>query len=191
MGQSGYKLCAQKPTVRFLAVVVMHDAAPTKSGGIAGTYVQVKTTYACVNGTKTPWPQQLPGNDGSWHRWYDVPVNTPIPDTNNHRACIHTPPATAPRPSDAALTKASSSSLKGSWRQAASKYNVGKVLAQLQQYHSGGHVWADVTSHELKGSATSTHFTNLSHGGKYRLRVSFKNRIGWSKASGWVQRALS
>jgi murein DD-endopeptidase MepM/ murein hydrolase activator NlpD len=190
VGNSGYTKCAAKPEVRFLAVVVMHNAKPTKSGGIAGDYTQVTHTYACVSGEKVNWPHDLPRNDGSWHHWHDVPLGTDVPATSHHRACIPTPPATAPYPHDAKLRKSASTTLKGSWVPARGKYHVHTVLAQLQQYHPSIHAWTDERSHELKGGAGSTHFTKLNRNGKYRMKVWFKNNVGWSKPSPWVARAL-
>lgn len=191
MGQSGYTKCHQNPGVRFLALLVKHDATLTKSGGFTGNYVQIKTTFTCVHGSKESWPQNLPGNDGSWTRWYHVPVGTDIPNTSNSRPCINTPPATAPHPHNVALKKASKTSLKGSWKQPGAKYGVGSVLVQLQRFLSSTHSWTGVQSHDLQGDATSTTFTNLAHNGKYRIKVWFKNGVGWSKPSGWVQRVLS
>lgn len=189
MGNSGYTKCVAHPNTRFLAVAVMHHAAPTKKGGIAGDYVQVKNTFTCVDDVKAEWPQDLPGNDGSWHRWHDVPLNTPIPNTADDRPCIHTPPHTAPHPGNVALRKVSSSSLKASWDRAAHKYGVAKVEVQLQQYHRAIDAWTEVKVRDLRGSATATTFTGLG-GGSYRVRVWFHNSVGWSKQSSWVQRDL-
>jgi hypothetical protein len=88
MGQSGYTGCQVHPSVRFVAIAVKHGVRIVHGRPSGGDYIQVKHTDTCVHGTKTSWPQQLPGNDGSWTRWYHVPVGTPIPNTSDHRSCV-------------------------------------------------------------------------------------------------------
>ena len=114
VGNSGYKLCHQKPYERFLAVTVQHNARVIHRNTIIGDNMQVKQTYACVNGQKVTWPQQLPGHTGhqGWNRWYNVPVGTPIPHTSGDRGCIPAP-ATANMPHDAQLKRGSSTGLAG------------------------------------------------------------------------------
>ena len=98
--------------------MVKHDAKVTKQGHPGGTYVQVKHTYSCVNGSRVTWPQEMPANHGTWTRWYDVPVGTEIPNTSDDRACVHTPPATAPHPATR-LEEVLATSLTGTWDRAA------------------------------------------------------------------------
>ena len=190
LGNSGYKLCKEKPEVRFLAVVVKHDARRAPNGGMTGTYMQVTHTYACVQGQRVDWPQQLPGHSGlGWSRWHSVPLGVPIPATSSLRGCIPAP-ATATKPRDTALRHYGQTGLTGHWTQAPGRYNVTSVRATLQEYHPSIHKWMDLSVHVLAPTATSTTFHHLHTYHEFRLRLWFGNHVGWSHATPWLQRGF-
>jgi hypothetical protein len=191
VGNSGYKLCHQKPYERFLAVVVKHDARVVHGNTIIGDNVQVKQTYSCAGGQPAAWPQQMPGHTGhqGWNRWYDVPVGTPIPHTSGDRSCIPAP-NTANMPHNTKLSRGSSTGLEATWDSAASSYNVSTVLAQLQEYHPNISRWMTTQTHKLAGDVTRTYFAKLNHLHRYRLKVWFDNSVGWSKATPWLERGF-
>jgi hypothetical protein len=189
VGNSGYHLCKEKPYERFLAVVVRHDARVAHGGGLVGTNVQITKTYACKHGHKVLWPQHMPGHHGhGWNRWFDVPVATPIPKTSGSRSCIPAP-ATAAMPHPT-LKRGSHTGLAATWAHPAGRFQVSKVRAMLQEYHPSISRWLTTQTHNPSGGVTRTYFAKLNPLHKYRLKVSFENRVGWSKGSPWVEKGF-
>jgi hypothetical protein len=184
VGNSGYKLCHQKPDARFLAVVVKHDSRRAPNGGMTGTYMQVRQTYACVHGRKVEWPQQLPARQQGWARWHNVPLNTPIHTSSAQRSCIPAP-ATARMPQDASLRRGSQTGLAATWTAPAAHFGVSTVRVMLQAYHPSITKWMPLCTHTPDGTATRTYFPHLDVHYKYRVKVWFANHVGWSRASHW------
>jgi hypothetical protein len=170
--------------------VVKHDARITARGGLTGTYTQVTHSYACVQGQRVEWPQQLAGNNGNgWDRWHSVPVNTPIPATSPHRDCIP-PPATSTMPRDSKLSRRSTTSMAATWAPAALRYHVKTVRAMLQEYHPSISTWLPRYTQMLPGTATRVHFGNLDVHHQFRVKIWFGNHAGWSRASPWRVRSF-
>lgn len=189
VGNSGYRLCHEKPDVRFLAVVVKHDSRRAPNGGMTGTYVQVKHTYACVNGQKVEWPQNLPARSTGWARWYNVPLNTPIHTSSAQRSCIPAP-ATARKPQDAALRRGSQTGLAATWTAPATHFGVNTVRVMLEAYHPSISKWMPLAVHTPDGTATRTYFPKLDVHYQYRVKVWFWNHVGWSRATPWLQKGF-
>ena len=190
VGNSGYKMCHQKPNVRFLAIVVKRDARRTANGGMTGTYTQVTHTYACVHGRRVDWPQQLPGHNGQgWSRWHSVPVDVPIPATDPHRTCIPAP-ATATMPRDAKLSRGAKTALVATWSPAAARYHVHSVRVMLQKFHPSISKWLPRYVRSLDGTAARAYFAHLDVHYQFRVRIWFGNDVGWSRASPWQQRGF-
>jgi hypothetical protein len=149
---------------------------------MTGTYTQVRHTYACVNGHKGEWPQQLPARPKGWARWYNVPVNTPI--RSSDRTCIPEP-ATARMPQDTTLRRGSKTGLAAKWAAPAPRFGVGTIRVMLQAYHPSITKWMPQSIHTPDGTATRTYFAHLDVHYKYRVKVWFGNKVGWSRASPW------
>lgn len=191
VGNSGYKSCNQKPNVRFLAVVVKNDARRAPGGGMTGNYTQVTHTYACVHGHRVDWPQHLPGHHGKgWTRWHHVPLGTAIPATSGQRSCIPAP-NTSTEPHDATLHRASRSGLSAKWSSPAGRYGVDTVRVMLEEYHPSISKWLPVHVHTPSGDATRTYFAHLDVHHKFRMKIWFENKVGWSRPSPWRQRNLA
>lgn len=190
VGNSGYRLCKEKPYERFLAVVVRHNARVAHGGGLVGDNMQVLHTYVCRHGHAVLWPQHMPGHGGrGWNRWFNVPVGTKIPKTSPHRSCIPAP-ATANMPHNAKLRRGSSTGLEATWDGARADLHISTARVMLQEFHPAIQRWGTKVLRMDPGTATRTYFSKLNPRHKYRLKIWFYNPVGWSKATPWIEKGF-
>lgn len=182
IGNSGYSNCLAYPSLHYTDIAVKTGA----TNGLAnGVYTEFRHLYACVDGQRQTWPDQLPNNPGTWRRWNDVPRSTRanpviIPASDPTRSCISATPQTPNTPSGVRLRTSGSGSLTVSWYRPVAG-TVRSILVTMRQYHPSIKRWLDDgTPHVLSATATSFKFTGLYHRHLFRATVSFRNAVGLS-----------
>lgn len=145
--------------------------------------------FACgPDGERQTWPSAVTDTI----RWEDVPKRTVIPISSS--LCLpQTVPLTPNRASGVTLksTKVDNKTVKGalkvSWT-APKTSGVDTVRLELSEYHPSTKAWDRQFRSEwvdVAPTVTSSTFTKLVKGHKYRVRVWFHNAVGWNTAS-WV-----
>ncbi len=145
---------------------------------------------SCVGDKRKVWPTDLK-LDGSPSRIETLPKGTVIPGRS--RGCgAGDVPSTASKPSGVKLVTAGSGALKASWTKAPS--GVDKVRLELGEYHPSTPGW-DKEKREkwadLSATTTSYTYKDLTHKKRWRVRVWFHTKAGWSAASSWVERTTT
>jgi hypothetical protein len=151
--------------------------------------VAIKTLRACVGKSTKPavWPSAA---HAKYAVWNDVPQHTVFAATT--AACLPTgAPATAHAPTSTGFAPSGAGNLTARWAKPAAASKVDRVLVEFAAYHSSTKTW-DNSVHEtyvvLPVRSTTRQFTKLTRNHEYRIRVSFHNAVGWSRASAWSVR---
>jgi len=183
VGNSGYSGCNKYPTMHYIDIAVKHGAT---NGQNNGNYVEFRHLYACVNGHRQTWPDQL--ND-SWRRWNDVP-NSPygnrhvLPGSDRTSDCIPSQAATPDRATGVGLRRSGSAQLTATWRLPSTGAARTSIVVLIREYHPSIRRWLDLRSHVVPSARTGTTFTGLHLKHYFRVRVSFHNSVGYSAPTG-------
>jgi hypothetical protein len=185
IGNSGYANCRQYPKQHYIDIAVKRGGT---NGQNNGNYVQVMHLYACVNGQRRTWPDDLPDNPGSWHKWNDLPKSkrpalTLISASDRSRSCIPSTPPTPDRTTSLRLRATGHGTLRASWSAPTTGPRGRSVIVALQEYHPSIRRWLDCRKHTLSGTATATTFTKLHVPHSFRITVSYANGTGIASPS--------
>jgi hypothetical protein len=183
IGNSGYSGCHTYPTMHYIDIAVKHGAT---NGQNNGNYVELKHLYACVNGHRQTWPDNINRN---WRRWNEVP-NSPygnrhvLPASDRNSDCIPTRTATPDAAGAARLRRSGSGQLTATWALPRTGAARTSTIVLIQEYHPSIRRWLDLRTHVLPSTRTGTTFTKLHLKHSFRVRVSFHNSVGYSAPAG-------
>ncbi|MGQ0842659.1 MAG: peptidoglycan DD-metalloendopeptidase family protein [Sporichthyaceae bacterium] len=148
--------------------------------------------YACgLDGRRQTWPEALK-LPGSPTRIEALPKKTVLPATGN--ACRSGAPKTTAKPTGVKLATAGSGALKATWTKPSTSSGVDKVRLELGEYHPSTSSWDKEKRERWKDlSATTGSYTfkELTHRKRWRVRVWFHTKAGWSAPSSWVERTTT
>lgn len=152
-----------------------------RTGGINGTPIDFGSLQVCRSSGKASLPQIWGAT--SW----DDPDVHPSPrlktpqgyDNCMDPAWLNTPAAPT------ATAKVGASSAAVGWGTAPS--GTDRIGATLEYYRTSDSTWVGTVYQQASTSATSTTFTGLTNGRRYRAQVFFHSSAGWSRGSGYVE----
>jgi hypothetical protein len=185
IGNSGYGNCRRYPSMHYIDIAVKRGST---NGQNDGKYAEFTHLYACVNGVRQTWPQQLPTNNGNWQKWNDLPksnrpADTIIAASDGDRSCIPATPTTPDRTTSVRMTAAGHAILRATWTRPITGPAPTSTVVLLQEYHPSIRKWLDRRKHTLSAGATGTAFTALHLKHQFRVIVSFHNSAGISAGS--------
>jgi hypothetical protein len=159
-----------------------------KHNGISGPAVYPGALRVCSGAKAVSWPK---GIKSSYTSWQKVPNGTTLNDAAGAgNKCLSNYAAlkTSAAPVQTSGKTAGAGKIKSVWQPPKAGYHVKYIQVELWLFHPTNNEWRPEIFHNItvKGKAATTYtFSKLLHHRSYRVRVSFCNGYGWSKASAW------
>lgn len=182
IGNSGYSNCLRFPTLHYIDIAVKRGAT---NGNPDGSYVQLYHLYACVNGARRSWPDQL---HSTWKKWNDVPKSPRgdlhiLPASDASSGCVPDQPPTPDRTTTVHLRRSGTDQLTATWALPTTGRAASSIVVLIQEYHPSINRWLELRKHVLPAGRTGTVFGGLHHGHTFRVQVTLRNGAGCSAPS--------